>query len=113
MDSILNYERSGRMIFYAILGCDERSTIEQINAEYKMRVLHCHPDKHPGDQAAAGRFERLQRAKCVLSDPDERQKYDMWRRAGICMSYRQWRGLRDNVHMSMHWGCQETDGPNA
>ena len=25
---------------------------EQITAEYKARVLSCHPDKHPGDQQA-------------------------------------------------------------
>jgi len=33
---------------------------EQINAEYKVRALKCHPDKNVGDPSALQEFQRLQ-----------------------------------------------------
>ena len=83
MDSILNFERDESKDFYAILGCDELSSTEQIQTEYKMRVLDCHPDKHPNDANAAERFTILQHAKEVLCDTEQRANYDKWKNSGI------------------------------
>lgn len=44
--------------FYALLGCDELSTTEQINAEFRQKAKLHHPDKNPGDKAAENLFER-------------------------------------------------------
>ena len=45
--------------FYALLGCDELATTEQINAEFRQKAKLYHPDKNPGDKAAAKLFERF------------------------------------------------------
>ncbi|KAK7113370.1 dnaJ homolog subfamily C member 12-like [Littorina saxatilis] len=106
MDQILSYERNEADDYYNILGCSEHSTEEQITTEYRARVLHCHPDKHPDDPTAAEQFGRLSKAKETLTNPDTRAKYDKWRRSGIAMSYDAWCGMRDSVHTSMHWATK-------
>ncbi|XP_046360535.1 J domain-containing protein-like isoform X1 [Haliotis rufescens] len=108
MEEILNFERKLEDDYYQILGCDELSNTEQIVKEYKARVLDCHPDKHPEDPTAAEQFARLQTAKETLCDPESRAKYDQWRQSGMMMTYGQWKGLRDSVHTSMHWGSVKT-----
>ncbi|XP_036023059.1 dnaJ homolog subfamily C member 12 [Onychomys torridus] len=55
MDAILNYRPEGGEDYYALLGCDELSSVEQILAEFKVRALECHPDKHP-ENSKAGYF---------------------------------------------------------
>ena len=45
--------------FYALLGCDELATTEQINAEFRQKAKLHHPDKNPGDKTAEKLFERL------------------------------------------------------
>lgn len=43
-------------------------------------------------------FAKVQRAKDVLTDDQQRKKYDTWRNSGIAMSYDQWCAMRDSVH---------------
>ncbi|KAG8435256.1 hypothetical protein GDO86_013272 [Hymenochirus boettgeri] len=63
--------------YYSLLGCDELSTVEQILAEYKVRALECHPDKHPGNQKAVEDFQKLQQAKETLANEESRSQYSM------------------------------------
>ncbi|KAH3861632.1 dnaJ homolog subfamily C member 12-like [Dreissena polymorpha] len=95
--------------FYAILGCDELSSKEQIIAEYRARVLHCHPDKHPGEVDKAAEFERIQTAKDVLTDDEKRQNYDKWRHSGISIPFSKWCNMRGAVHTSMHWATPKKE----
>lgn len=44
--------------FYALLGCDELASTDQINAEFRQRAKLLHPDKNPGDLNMANMFER-------------------------------------------------------
>jgi hypothetical protein len=46
----------------------------------------------------------------MLIDPKERSLYDAWRSAGIAVSYKQWRSLKDTVKSSMHWATPKTSG---
>jgi len=49
MDSLmLNDEKTTSQMknYYELLGCDQNSSIEQINVEFKLRALACHPDKN-------------------------------------------------------------------
>uniref|UniRef100_A0A023F8Q1 J domain-containing protein n=1 Tax=Triatoma infestans TaxID=30076 RepID=A0A023F8Q1_TRIIF len=108
VDGILNYKKGEEEDFYAILGCDENSTIEQINAEYKVRALQYHPDKNEGDKESEAKFQKLKEAKEILSDPEKRKNYDKWRNSGISMSYKQWVGMKEHVHQSMHWTTLKT-----
>ncbi|XP_014787648.1 dnaJ homolog subfamily C member 12 [Octopus bimaculoides] len=103
MTDVLNYEFNPDEDYYKILGCHQLSTIEQINAEYKARVLSCHPDKHPDDPQAAKRFILLQIAKDVLSCPGSRKKYDQWLNSGLAISFKEWCSMNDKTHSSMHW----------
>lgn len=107
MESILNStEEALGEDYYTLLGCDELSTVEQINAEYKVRALECHPDKHLGDQKAVEDFQRLQQAKETLSNEESRAHYDYWRRSKIMIPYSQWEALNDSIKMSMHWAVK-------
>ncbi|XP_013206599.1 dnaJ homolog subfamily C member 12 isoform X1 [Microtus ochrogaster] len=106
MDAILNYRPEDSEDYYALLGCDELSSVEQILAEFKVRALECHPDKHPENSKAVETFQKLQRAKEVLTNAETRARYDHWRRSQISMPFEQWDALADSVKTSMHWAVR-------
>ncbi|XP_044761282.1 J domain-containing protein [Coccinella septempunctata] len=108
VDEVLNYQRKEEEDFYGILGCDENSSVEQINTEYKVRALQYHPDKNEGNKEAEIKFQQLKTAKEVLCDPEKRSNYDKWRNSGIAISYQQWLGMKEHVHQSMHWSTPKT-----
>lgn len=106
MDAILNYRPEGSEDYYALLGCDELSSVEQILAEFKVRALECHPDKHPENSQAVETFQKLQKAKEVLTNAESRARYDHWRRSQMSMPFEQWDALADSVKTSMHWAVR-------
>ncbi|KAM3912670.1 dnaJ homolog subfamily C member 12 [Leptodactylus fuscus] len=107
MESILNCsEETLGEDYYSLLGCDELSTVEQIIAEYKVRALERHPDKHPSDHKAVEDFQKLQQAKDILTNEESRAHYDYWRRSKIMIPFRQWEALNDSIKMSMHWAVK-------
>ncbi|XP_071440147.1 J domain-containing protein [Hetaerina americana] len=108
IDEILAYKRKEEEDFYFILGCDEDSSVEQIQTEYKVRALQYHPDKNNGDKEAEVKFQKLKEAKEILCDPEKRLNYDKWRRSGITISYKQWCGMKEHVQQSMHWSIPKT-----
>nr|XP_022316215.1 J domain-containing protein-like [Crassostrea virginica]XP_022318901.1 J domain-containing protein-like [Crassostrea virginica] len=103
MDDVFDYERDESDDFYNILGCSEHSTTEQIQTEYKARVLDHHPDKNPDDPHAAQRFSKLSQAKDILTDPEKRKAYDVWRNSGITVSFEKWQALREATKTTLHW----------
>lgn len=108
LDDILKNVRKDDENYYTILGCDESSTDEQLQCEYRMKALELHPDKNNGNAEAAQRFQRLQEAKVVLLDPEKRRKYDRWRKSGLTMSFQKYLDL--NV-TSLHWVCKKSKEP--
>ncbi|XP_052020492.1 dnaJ homolog subfamily C member 12 [Apodemus sylvaticus] len=106
MDAILNYRPEGSEDYYALLGCDELSSVEQILAEFKVRALECHPDKHPENAKSVETFQKLQKAKEILSHAESRARYDHWRRSQMAMPFEQWEALADSVKTSMHWAVR-------
>ncbi|XP_028637092.1 dnaJ homolog subfamily C member 12 [Grammomys surdaster] len=106
MDAILNYRPEGSQDYYALLGCDELSSVEQILAEFKVRALECHPDKHPENSKAVETFQKLQKAKEILCNAESRARYDHWRRSQMSMPFEQWEALADSVKTSMHWAVR-------
>ncbi|PNI75682.1 DNAJC12 isoform 3 [Pan troglodytes] len=103
MDAILNYRSEDTEDYYTLLGCDELSSVEQILAEFKVRALECHPDKHPENPKAVETFQKLQKAKEILTNEESRARYDHWRRSQMSMPFQQWEALNDSVKTSMHW----------
>ncbi|NXX87169.1 DJC12 protein, partial [Urocolius indicus] len=77
--------------------------VEQIIAEFKIKALQCHPDKHPGNLKAVENFQKLQQAKEVLTNEESRARYDYWRRSKVTIPFQKWEALNNSVKMSMHW----------
>ncbi|XP_062352344.1 dnaJ homolog subfamily C member 12 isoform X2 [Cinclus cinclus] len=113
MDAILSCNPEDLEDYYNLLGCDELSTAEQILAEYKIKALECHPDKHPGNPKAVSfvcvaveNFQKLQQAKETLTNEESRARYDYWRRSKVSIPFQQWEALSSSVRTSMHWAVQ-------
>ncbi|SIR83586.1 DnaJ domain-containing protein [Natronorubrum thiooxidans] len=61
--------------YYDVLEVGSDATRDEIQAAYRERVLETHPDHNDAPDAAA-QFKRVARAKSVLTDGDERARYD-------------------------------------
>ncbi|GAB4339689.1 MAG: J domain-containing protein [Calditrichia bacterium] len=66
--------------YYKILGVSETATPEEIKKAYRKLAVKYHPDKHAGDKSAEERFKEISEAYAVLSDPEKRKQYDLFRR---------------------------------
>jgi len=66
---------------YEALGLEPDATPEQIKKAFKALALQYHPDQHPSPIAAAI-FRRIHEAYKVLSDPEQRRRYDEQRLRG-------------------------------
>lgn len=62
------------MDYYNILGIDKSSSEEDIKKQFKKLAKKYHPDRG-GDSE---KFKQINEAYNVLSDPEKRQKYDMF-----------------------------------
>lgn len=65
-----------RRPLYEALGADDKDDVETITRKYRRKAKELHPDKRPGDAAAAEEFKRVAEAFEVLSDPVKRLTYD-------------------------------------
>ena len=64
--------------YYATLGLQSSAAEQEIRSTYRTLARRLHPDANPAPDAAE-RFQRVQAAYDVLSDPQKRQAYDLWR----------------------------------
>ena len=69
----------GEVDFYRILGLDRSAEQDVIAAAYRVQAEKYHPDASKEDAQAVEKFRQIQEAYDVLSDPDDRQKYDEMR----------------------------------
>jgi molecular chaperone DnaJ len=69
--------------FYELLGVPRSASSEDIKKAYRRRARELHPDANPGDANAAERFKELARAYQVLSDDQQRARYDQFGEAGV------------------------------
>jgi curved DNA-binding protein CbpA len=64
------------MELYDVLGVKPSASEAEIKRAYYMRARENHPDKHRDDPEASKRFQVIGEAYQVLSDPQERARYD-------------------------------------
>jgi len=64
--------------YYEILGVKKTATEEEIKNAYRKLARKHHPDLNPTDKDANKKFQQLNEANEVLSDPIKRKKYDQY-----------------------------------
>lgn len=64
--------------YYKILGVDKSATQEDIKKAYRKQARKLHPDLNPNDKEAERQFKELNEANEVLSNPENRAKYDKY-----------------------------------
>ncbi|HIK44876.1 MAG TPA: DnaJ domain-containing protein [Leptolyngbyaceae cyanobacterium M65_K2018_010] len=64
--------------YYGILGVDKAASQEDIKKTYRKLARKFHPDLNPNDSAAEEKFKEINEAYEVLSDPENRRKYDRY-----------------------------------
>lgn len=64
--------------YYKILGVDKNASQDDIKKAYKKLARKHHPDLNPNDADAKRRFQEINEANEVLSDPEKRKKYDQY-----------------------------------
>ncbi|KAL1362441.1 hypothetical protein AAHE18_03G081600 [Arachis hypogaea] len=67
--------------YYKVLEVDYDATDENIKLNYRRLALKWHPDKHKGDSTVTAKFQEINEAYNVLSDPVKRCDYDL---TGAC-----------------------------
>ena len=62
--------------YYETLGVDRKSNDDEIKKAYRKLALQYHPDRNPDDKGAEEKFKEINEAYQVLSDSENRQRYD-------------------------------------
>lgn len=64
--------------YYQILGVDKNAPEKEIKNAYRRLARKYHPDVNPDNKEAEKKFQELNEANEVLSDPEKRKKYDQY-----------------------------------
>jgi len=64
--------------YYKVLGIDKNATADDIKKAYRKLARKLHPDLNPNDKDAHKKFQQINEANEVLSDPEKRKKYDQY-----------------------------------
>lgn len=62
--------------YYQILGVDKTASQADVKKAYRKLARKFHPDLNPDDSKAKDKFQEINEANEVLSDPEKRKKYD-------------------------------------
>jgi curved DNA-binding protein len=89
--------------YYKILGVEKNASDNDIKKAYRKLARKYHPDLNPNDKEANKKFQQINEANEVLSDPEKRKKYDQygkdWKHAGQFEQARQ-----SQQHPGDGWG---------
>ncbi len=69
--------------YYEVLGLQKSATQDDIKRSYRSLAKKYHPDMNPGDKDAEAKFKEVNEAYAVLSDEEQRKKYDQFGHAAF------------------------------
>jgi len=64
--------------YYKVLGITKKATENDIKKAYRKMARKYHPDLNPDDKEAEKKFKEINEANEVLSNPENRKKYDKY-----------------------------------
>jgi len=64
--------------YYKILGVDKNASEQEIKKAYRKLARKYHPDLNPNNREAEKKFKQINEANEVLSNPENRAKYDKY-----------------------------------
>jgi molecular chaperone DnaJ len=80
---------------YEVLGVGRDAGDAEIKKAYRRLAMEYHPDRNPGDKKAEDQFKEAANAYKVLSDPDQRARYDQFGPDGLNGNMAGFRGVDD------------------
>src|SRR5258708_17056530 len=69
--------------YYEVLGVTHTATEQDLKSAYRRLAHQYHPDKNQGDAGSEEKFKESAEAYAVLSDAEQRQRYDRFGHAGV------------------------------
>ncbi len=97
--------------YYKILGISKDASQEDIKKAYKKLARKHHPDLNPNDTDAQRKFQEINEANEVLSDPEKRKKYDQygenWKHADQFESQQQQYGQYQSGGGDSFWSASD------
>ena len=63
---------------YEVLGVSKNASDNDLKKAYRVLAKKYHPDANPGDKEAEAKFKEASEAYAILSDPENRRKYDQF-----------------------------------
>jgi curved DNA-binding protein len=100
--------------YYQTLGINKNASGDDIKKAYRKLARKYHPDMNPNDKEAHKKFQRINEANEVLSDPEKRKKYDAygenWKHAD---QFEQARRAQSQQGAYAHEGWQYSSGGGA
>ncbi len=69
--------------YYEVLGVTRSATDQDLKSAYRRLAHQHHPDKNQGNPEAEERFKEAAEAYTILSDPEQRRRYDRFGHAGV------------------------------
>lgn len=64
--------------YYQVLGINKQASEAEVKKAYRKLARKYHPDINPNDKDAHKKFQAINEANEVLSDPEKRKKYDTY-----------------------------------
>ena len=74
---------SSKRDYYEVLSVSRAATDQEIKSAYRRLAVKYHPDKNPNDATAEEKFKEAAEAYSVLSDAEQRRRYDRFGHAGV------------------------------